>query len=55
MSLSAGRRIARDDCPGVLRLTALQLAGRGIVTGGEFVRAEARRAPLIGQRLGVAA
>ncbi len=40
---------------GVLRLTALQLAGRGIVTGGEFVRAEARRTPLIGQRLGVSA
>ncbi len=37
---------------GQLRLLEVQLAGRKVVGGAEFARAEARRAPLAGEHLG---
>jgi methionyl-tRNA formyltransferase len=37
---------------GRLRLTRLQLAGRNVVTAGEFAQGEARRGPLLGERMG---
>jgi methionyl-tRNA formyltransferase len=40
---------------GRLRLLRVQLAGRNVVAAGEIARSEARRGPLLGERLGMPA
>ena len=50
---SDGPEVATGE--GRLRLTRVQLAGRNVVAGAEFARAEMRRGPLVGERLGEAA
>ena len=47
---AAGLEVATGA--GRLRLLRVQLAGRNVVAAAEFARAEARRGPLVGARLG---